>query len=431
MTYEVNAPIDLAETVIRLDVDGAQIDMPARAIMRLLPSPRLVIECAEGLSDEHMQLDVTQSHITASLFDTKTEFVIRQTALTFGGASKVGLTLLPKREPMSVHRTGKRISSLDFGVLNFPEFLRGQDKQVIVGAQWRVLGSALLQAGAWEIEITAVPTLSEIEKKLKDEGGYAITHTGTVRRSDGGDFDVQDVEPLLSALRLFLSFARGAYCGLTLVVGKDCNGESAWEQWGTHRVTEWSGSPPSWFDKMSGYTLAKAFPGFWTRYQGFQQNDRTRLALEWYLESNAQKAIHTSIVLTQAALERLSYAMVCERLRGEKEGQWIARALAHAGIDCEIPATYVALEQWRIANHLAHGPHTLVMIRNDLIHEGMKHGVLSSDVYRQARALGLWYVEMLLLKLFDYDGVYANRLTQQWRGQVEPVLWVQTDAASQ
>ena len=332
MTYEANAPIALAETVIRLDVDCAQIELPARAILRLLPSPRLVIECAKDLSAEHMQLDLTQSHMTASLFEGETDFVIGQTNLTMGEASKIGLTMLPKREPMSIHRTGKSISSLVFGVLNFPNFLRGQDKKVVVGAQWKLLGSAFLQAGGWEIEITAVTTLSEIEKKLKEEGGYAITHTGTVRRYDGGDFAVQDVEPLLSALRLFLSFARGAYCGLTLVVGKDHDGESAWEQWGTHRVTEWSDPPPSWFDKMNGYILAEFFPGFWTRHQGFQQNDRTRLALEWYLESNTQKALHTSIVLTQAALERLAYETVGERLRKgqkfiEKEGEWIARAL--------------------------------------------------------------------------------------------------------
>ena len=81
------------------------------------------------------------------------------------------------------------------------------------------------------------------------------------------------------------------------------------------------------------------------------------------------------------------------------------------------------LERLRNANGFAHGPHTLVQIRDDLIHDGMKHGILSAEVYRQARELGLWYVEMLLLKLFNYNGSYANRLTQQWRGEVEAVPW--------
>ena len=109
------------------------------------------------------------------------------------------------------------------------------------------------------------------------EGGYAITHMGTVKRSDGGDFNAQDTEPLLSALQLFLSFARGAFCGLTFVVGKDAKGEPAWEQWGTHRVTEW-------FDSMNGHILADAFPGFWKLFQEQERFVRTVVGL--YLNAN-------------------------------------------------------------------------------------------------------------------------------------------------
>jgi hypothetical protein len=160
--------------------------------------------------------------------------------------------------------------------------------------------------------------------------------------------------------------------------------------------------------------------------------------LEWYLESNAQKALHSGIVLSQAALERLSFQQVGRRLTAremgrkerETEGEWIARALSHAGVVCKIPPSYTALEQLRRANGFDHGPHTIVKIRNDLIHQDMSYGILSVDVYRQAKELSLWYVEMLLLKLFDYNGVYANRLTQQWRGQVEPVPWAPTPVTS-
>ena len=72
MTYEANAPITFGETTIQFEVYGELIELPAKAVLRLLPSPRLVIECTGGLSMEHMQLDATQSHITASLFDART-----------------------------------------------------------------------------------------------------------------------------------------------------------------------------------------------------------------------------------------------------------------------------------------------------------------------------------------------------------------------
>ena len=113
-----------------------------------------------------------------------------------------------------------------------------------------------------------------------------------------------------------------------------------------------------------------------------------------------------------------------------KEGEWIARTLNKIGVSSKIPPACVQLEQFRQANGLKHGPHAIVEIRDDLIHHNMDYGILSGDVYHEARELGLWYVEMLLLKLFDYQGEYSNRLTQKWRGQVELVPWAHTSASS-
>ena len=70
-----------------------------------------------------------------------------------------------------------------------------------------------------------------------------------------------------------------------------------------------------------------------------------------------------------------------------------------------------------------HGPHALVDLRNGLVHQKMKNGILSSEAQRQARELGLWYVELLLLELFGYSGLYSNRLTRKWTGDVETVPW--------
>ena len=421
MTYKANTPIALAQTAIRFEVCGEHIEMPAKAFLRLLPSPRLVIECTQGLSAKHMQLDVTQSYITASLFDTREEFIMGQTALTSGKASTVSLTLLPKREPVSIFRSGNRISSLEFCVLNFPNFLRGQDKKVMAGTQWRVLGSVLLQAGGWKIEITAVTALPDIEKKLKEKGGYAITHTGTVKRIDGGDFAAKYVEPLLSALRLFLSFARGAFCGLTLVVGKDCNGESAWEQWGTHRVTEWSSRPPSWFDRMNGYILSEAFPGFWELWQNNEQ--LLRMVVDLYLNANLGShgvGYDGGLMLSQAALERFSYY-----IKSNKAGVRIAGALMDIGVseaalrisseNCPELAVLGRKHGWK------HGPHALVEIRNNIVHPKGKYRNLGRRAYYEAWNLAQWYLELTVLRLCGYENSYGNRLSQEWVGEVEPL----------
>ena len=87
-------------------------------------------------------------------------------------------------------------------------------------------------------------------------------------------------------------------------------GETAWEQWGTHRVTDWTTPSPSWFDRMNGYILAEAFPGFWKLWQNHEQ--LVCMAVDLYLHANL--GIHGAgyeggLILTQAALERFSYCV--------------------------------------------------------------------------------------------------------------------------
>ena len=144
------------------------------------------------------------------------------------------------------------------------------------------------------------------------------------------------------------------------------------------------------------------------------------MALQWYLLSNDTQSLEGSIVLTQAALERLSQEMDGDK-GNRKEGKWIADALKEANICVDIPPQLQNLKRFMKRQNFDNGPHTLVEIRNDLIHSDMKLKTLPSYIYAQARELGLWYVELMLLNRFGYAGQYGNRLTQEWRGQVERV----------
>ena len=330
--------------------------------------------------------------------------------------------------------TGEPLHSVHFELINFPDYINrdafGESYVTDDGRTGCRLSNAIhLSGDPWLVEIKPVDNIKEVQKSLSQRQGYGLTHRGSVRRSDGKSFSKESAQSIIEALRLFCSFARGANCGLTLLTGANQSGEPIWEQWGVSNVETWKGHR-SWFDFNNGQILEDVFPGFWAQYQGFERNDRTRIALEWYLESNTQKALHSSIVLSQAALERLSFVQVGKRKDGEKEGEWIARALVKAGVDCQLPLSCAALEKFGRCKGFEHGPHAIVKIRNDLIHQDMSYGILPVDVYRQAKELGLWYVELLLLKLFDYNGIYGNRLTQQSRGQVEPVPWAPTGAPS-
>ena len=383
MDYEPNTPITFADTNISVDIAGHPVEMPAKAILRMLPEPSLVIQCQDALTPENVS------------------------NIKVGGAEA---------------RTGESLSYVEFGLLNFPEFLGMQDKDISMNGMSPRIGAALLQAPPWEIDITAVPNLREAVKTLKANGGYAVTHTGTIKRSDGGSFSVPDVQSLLEGLRLFLSFARGAFCGVTLVKGNDQNGQIAWERWGTHKVTPWY-NPPSWFDRNHGEILSEVFSGFLKSYE--EQQELIRMLVGFYVSSNLGGhgvGIDAGLILTQAALERLSY----KEIRG-KPGVRIAKCLGRNGISDEIPTDCEALSavhSWK------HGPHAVVEIRNNLVHPKQKYGDISTSAYFEAWSLGQWYVELTLLHMFDHNGEYGNRMIQKSRGEVELVPWARSDKAS-
>ncbi|MHC4686030.1 MAG: hypothetical protein ACYTEW_17190, partial [Planctomycetota bacterium] len=63
-------------------------------------------------------------------------------------------------------------------------------------------------------------------------------------------------------------------------------------------------------------------------------------------------------------------------------------------------------------------------IRNNIVHPIKKFEFQPRHALYQGWNLGLWYVELVLLRLFDYRGEYSNRLTPDklW-GKLEMVPW--------
>ncbi len=422
MQYKANKDIALAQTRIRFDVRGQCVDTPARVILRMMPSPRLVIKCDLDLRNSDIgPADFQQDYVTATVHDQETELIVGQFTFPWDSENfQAGMSLFPKREPISIHHTGESLACVAFGVLNFPEFWGEQDKTIQSnGNSYRRFGAMQLQADPWTVDITAAPNLSDVKKELAATGGYGVTHSGTIRRTDGNVFIASDVKQLLGGLSLFLSFARGAYCGLTLVQGKSRDGQVAWEFWGTQSVTGWF-SPLSWFDRHHGHLLAEVFPGFWQLYK--RQEKDLRVIVTFYLDSNLGRShgvgLDGGLILTQAALERMAHGV-----GGKKPGKRIAKALVENGISeqalCIPPASCPDLARLATEHGWQHGPHALVEVRNEVVHPSQKYGQLSSRAYYEAWNLGQWYLELMLLRRFEASGEYGNRLTQKWVGEVE------------
>ena len=141
------------------------------------------------------------------------------------------------------------------------------------------------------------------------------------------------------------------------------------------------------------------------------------------------EALDLSIVLNQTILEVLTTLMPSGKGKGGPIGQrvagtWYNNKSLWSRIDPQIPARCSELIAMAKHYNFTHGPHTLVAIRNSIVHANANLGQPSIDAYHEAKQLGLWYVELLLLKMFKYTGKYASRLTEVQRaGATELVPW--------
>lgn len=405
---KVNCTIPLVETQIEVLRDNGRSWLPvsAEVTMRLSPVPRVFIEVTTPGPPIALMKSLHEFGATPKLrlpSGPEIEASVRECGMGKGWRS----LLVPTRQPVTVIQTGEKLQSVKFYLINFSSL---NDNSV------------LLQTEPWQVEIRPLPKLPEIKKILKTESGYALTHEGSIQRSDGTAFSVEEAHKLLDVLHLFLSFVRGGNCGVTLITGNGENERRAWEQWGTYSTYPWF-HLSSWLDHRhdNDNELSRAFPGFW-RVVGQMTDapdDPVRVALYWYLRSNESSALQAGIILTQAALERLARQLLPnEKYEAlTKAAERIRAVLEEAGIDPAMPQSCKELREVAQVD----GPEILSRIRNDLVHAEMRTNV-SLEAYLEARDLGQWYVELLLLKLFGYEGQYANRLAYIYEGIWKPEL---------
>lgn len=432
----INAPIPLGEANVEITVRGKPVETVAQVYMRLLPKPRVVLECE--VRDKFLLGQKWGASIV--LLERNTSLDVICVAWTYNeGVTK--LSFIPLSEPCTVFKQEKqRLQSVSFDVLNFPSFIGPQDKIEEFtddhgGSGGRRCGQVNLEADGWRIQITAVSELKENVDALNEQGGYGVTHNGVLERLNGETFSIEDAENAMDCLWRFLSFARGQSCSPFLPIGLNSDGEVVWKQWGSHQIEAWGGTF-SWFDTHHAAVLAEVFPGFWDGLNGSPHAAAARTALAWYLRSNRDNGDQAGgLILSQTALERLADAHGFNKNNVGSAAKCIRKLIHRCSIPSKLPDGLDTLNEVLCAGQknaevnggkdkIFDGPEALVAVRNDLVHPKAYFAGISGLKEYEAWNLAQWYVELVLLKMFGFNGKYANRLIAgRWVGHVEPVPW--------
>ncbi len=362
------------------------------------------------------------------------------TGISFsGGENATSPTISGIVEP-SETASGNPIASVTFHVPNFQSFM-GSSIRDESGRRCRA-ARAVMEGGGWRVTLDELPTdgppkKEKFGKQVEDVGGFGITHVGQLERADGSEFSATDAKELQEALFCLLSFCRGSWVGPLLAIGFDGDGMRTWEEWLARKIERWR-RVGSWFDRKSCVGLVEVFPGFHRRWIDDAWNEPIRLALHWYVESNmCAGGVEGGTILAQAAFELLAWSLLVEdrSVLSEDGFQKLPAAdklrllLSSCEIPSAIPPSMEALTQAAAANTWMDGPQAITEVRNALVHSRPKKRkrVIGDDVGLRYEAwwLGLWYLELVLLRLFDFRGKYSDRLVHGvYRGQeVKQVPW--------
>ena len=417
---EPNAPVFLEDIRIT-HINGHLLEKPcaARVVLRLSPTIMTLMESESfpiEILDPRMEMP-----FVVTVKDKRDVQVVRS-GMRFP-SSKSGTargSLCIYKSPVIVMPSEKSINSISFSVLNFVKFFGQKDKW----SNSRRLGATELVHDNLRVSLTQCMSLSEHEKQLNETGGYGVTHTGVIARRDGEAFSVNEAERILRGLRAFLSFARGAGCGLTLVKAAYPEGGEVYLEWGSAHTDPWGRGHDTWLPTSTdgGENLALAFSGFWALCNCPAWKDVVFRTIDLYLNSKVSP-FHVGIILIQAALESLCSKIVGPKKEGST-GEFLSKSIKEIGLCTSIPSSCRHLGDFfkNCSRVDKDGPKAITELRNDLVHAQKAHED-NAEAQMDALRLGHWYIELILLKQWNYRGRYKNRLASAGESPFEIVPW--------
>jgi hypothetical protein len=296
-----------------------------------------------------------------------------------------------------------------------------------------------LNAKGWNITLDSLSNIKQLGEDLTNSSGFAITYYGILEKNDGSLFDYQESKEIIDALKWYLSFVNGSFISPYALVGFNADHNEVWKGWKSSRMFPYQNNF-SWVSKSHPKTFEEPFKGFADLYFDPEWSDSLKRIVHIYVETNHIAInVEGAIILLQSALELLAYEILVEKNRvfsktkfeRSSNGERIKLLFDQLKIPLEISEHLEDLHRQAIhrqakgENWLA--PDAIIQIRNSIVHPTKKNRTKLNDHSQEAcdvLDLCRWSLELCILKLCNYNGVYTNTLKRiQYNGDVDPVPW--------
>ncbi|MFG6116957.1 hypothetical protein ACGTN9_17535 [Halobacillus sp. MO56] len=309
------------------------------------------------------------------------------------------------------------INKLNFELVN----LREIGSEVIHTENTSYRGFSYLELNGWVIELRLKNSYKKLYEELKEYGGFAQTHEGTVYRKDKSSFDFMEVRATMEELFSYLSFTCGRRIYPSYYKG-DKNGNTVYQRYEARLIDQWS-TPHTWYPKIEKEIYQDLFEGYYSLWQHEVWKPSKNILLGTYLECFSQVTLENRISSIQIALELITrvylvnYKCVISNRKFKKMDtkERFKLLCTNMEISLEHPIEFLERRNGNFNDPISF----FVDIRNSLVHSKKKielsHNNLVSAYY-----IGLWLLELCFLRLFNYYGKYKNRLSKSnWEGDVD------------
>lgn len=360
--------------------------------------------------------------------------VPRQSKTTRGGPRNAATSFEASSHLLN-YECGDGAATLSHALLHLANFPRFHGRLVGWPDGSQDPGRLLFEGAGWTITLDPVYNGAVLEKELKNDGGFALTHTAKVVRTSGATFTSAELQELINAFTFFCWLCTEARCGPMLPVGFDDQGRARWARWNPTR-TESFPRARTWLDTVHAGEAETLFPTFMARFEDPYWRQVLTHAIAYLVEAGRPDTVERAIIMAQVLLEAMSYSWLVEeralRAHAAFERRSAAQNIREMLLDMHVPVTIpknlAALATTRSARGMpVDGPQALVLKRNEIIHRRRPAPAPSYDPLIDAWELGAWYSELAVLRLCGFNGHYRSRLNDNvWTGVVDPVPWKKT-----
>jgi hypothetical protein len=313
---------------------------------------------------------------------------------------------------------------------NFPLFIG----RPISWPDGSIVGARLFfEGGGWRITLDHAAGAIELDRTLREHGGFALTHIARVERANGDKFSVAQLQELVEAFTYFCWLCAESKCGPLLPVGFNDRGRAVWSRWDAPWIEPYP-AVATWLDSTHAGEAEALFPAFLRRFEDPYWRQVLRHGIHYLLEAGRPQTLERAVLMAQLLLEAVSYSWLVEEVRhrthdgfeSHTAAENIRAMLLDMGIPIEVPTRLKGLATTRTkSGHLADGPLALVLMRNEVVHFRAARMTTDYASLQDAWLLGAWYSELALLRVCGFQGLYRSRLSENvWTGAVEKVPWM-------